>query len=132
VTFFVDENVSPRLAEILDIFDQENQISHLSQVCERGAADIDWLDRIGKWSPKPAILGGDARIARNAVERAALKEAGLTFVVLAAGWMKTPFQEQAWKLLKAWPGVVQNVKTVVRPTLFELALNGKLRRKPWI
>ncbi|MBI1353439.1 MAG: hypothetical protein GC160_03770 [Acidobacteria bacterium] len=129
MTFFVDENVSPKLAQILDIFDQRNEVRHLLDYFEAGTPDIEWLQGLGRWSPKPAVVCGDGRILRNAVERAALLESELTFVCLAPGWMKTRFEDQAWKLLKAWPNVAQNVVGVHRPTRFELSVgNLKLRR----
>ena len=132
MTFVLDENISPRLAQILDIFDQQNEIRHLTHVDQRGAADVEWIGRLAKWQPVPAVVCGDGRILRNAAEAAALREAGLTFVILSPSWMKTPFYDQAWKLLKAWPIVVKSVSHAVNPTVFELPISGsKLRRTPW-
>lgn len=67
MTFYVNENVSRKLAEILDIFDQHNEVLHLLDAFPAGPPDAQWLTEIGQWEPKPIVLGGDA-LSRSGME----------------------------------------------------------------
>lgn len=127
--FFADENISDRLAEMLDIFDRKNQVRAHKNYFEKGTPDIDWLREVASWDEKPILLCGDGRILKNKAERQVLKECDLMFVYLASGWMRLAWEEMAWKAIKAWPVIVKNVEHVLQPTLFEVSINGKIELK---
>lgn len=120
--FFADENISHRAARILEIFDPKNEVRALEHCFEKGTPDTEWMRAVGTWSPKPTILGGDGRILRNKVECGVLHDCDLMFVYLASGWTKIPWEEFAWKIIKAWPSIVQNVAKALQPTIFEVKL----------
>ena len=125
--FVADENFSPRLVRVLEAFDRESEIRHLLDLFPRGSDDLDWIAGLATSNPKPVIVGGDGRILRNAAERAALRTSGLSFVYLAKGWANTGYQEQAWKIVKAWPAIVRNVEQVLVPTVFEVRVGSSLK-----
>lgn len=120
--FFADENISPRAVRLLEAFDDDCEIRALEHFFDKGTPDTEWLSAVASWSPKPVVLGGDGRILRNKVERATLRDCDLMFVYLAAGWTKIRWQEFAWKIIKAWPSIVENVSRALRPTVYEVKL----------
>jgi hypothetical protein len=62
VIFITDENISDRLARMLDLFDQDNEIHPLSDYFNKGTTDIIWMQGLSEWDEKPVIVGGDGRI----------------------------------------------------------------------
>ena len=110
ITFFTDECFMRKANALLEAFDPENPIRALLDHFAPGTPDIEWIPAIAAWVPKPVIVCGDARILRNKVERAVLNEAGLTFICLAPGWTNLPWPTFAWKIIKVWPDVVEEVR----------------------
>lgn len=121
MTFFTDECFMYKANALLEAFDRENEIRALIDCFARGTPDIVWIPEVAKWSPKPVIVCGDGRILRNKVERRVLADAALTFVCLTSGWTNLDWNTFAWKIIKAWPAIVQNVSRVLRPTVFEIS-----------
>jgi len=124
VKFFLDANISDRLARILEIFDVENQIRALSDEFAPNTPDVEWLGTLARESEKSAVLCGDGRILRNRAEAQVLRESGLTMFVLAPGWMNLRWEDQAWKMLKTWPRIVDNALKVRRPSIFRVPVSG--------
>lgn len=122
--FFLDANISERLARILEIFDLENQIRALSTEFPSNTTDVEWLGKLTSEPDKPAVVCGDGRILRNRAESQVLRESGLTMIVLAPGWMTQPWEQQAWRMLKIWPRIVENASKIRRPTIFKVLVSG--------
>ena len=122
--FFADESISIRLVRMLVIFDRKNRIRGLQHSFPRGTPDTRWIREIAAWNPKPVIICGDGRITRNPVERAVLREAGLTFICFSIGWMNLSWEVQAWKLIKVWPDVLRAVSKIKEPTLFKVTVSS--------
>ena len=118
--FLADENFIVHAVRLLEVFDQENEIRHLTDHFSKGTPDTTWLNSVARWDPKPTVIGGDGRIIRNRVERAALRTADLSFIYLASGWTNLEWAVFAWKIVKVWPDIVRNVETARRPTVFEV------------
>jgi len=129
VIFVTDENFPIQAARMLEAFDSHNEIRPLLDHAERGTPDSEWIAMLGAWESKPVVVSGDGRILKNRVERRALREANLTFVFLASGWMNLPWNDFAWKIVRSWPAIVDNVRHAREPTLFEVkAGKGKVER----
>ncbi len=124
MTFLADENVTIHAVRVLDAFDLKNEVRHLTQMFDPGVPDTEWIRAVAEWDELPVILSGDGRILRNRAERAVLRSSNLTFVYLAKGWMNTPWNNYAWKIVRAWPGVVRETVRVRRPSIFELAVSS--------
>jgi hypothetical protein len=117
--FFVDRNIAPRIARILDQCDQDHEVRHHDDYFARTAPDVEWIGELGRqrgW----CVIGGDARILRNPAEMQALRDAELTFFVLKSAWMSYSFIDQAWRLVKIWPEIVSNATRVREATIFEV------------
>ena len=86
------------------------------------------MPKVAAMQPKPTILCGDGRILSNDAELATLKSCELMCVFLAAQWMtSTPWPDFAWKLIKAWTGVVEQVEKARAPTVFTLGAGRALK-----
>jgi len=120
-TFFTDENLSPKCARLLDVFDGQNQVRAHSDWFEQGTPDTAWIPEVAGWDPKPVVVCGDARILRNKVERSCLADSGLTWVFLGKGWTQLNWPDFAWKIIKCWPQVVRDVERARQPTVFEVS-----------
>ena len=72
--FVLDENLSPLLAMILDLFDRKNEVRSLLDHFQSGTKDIVWIQSIGTWDEKPVIVSIDKGILANEVEKRMLKD----------------------------------------------------------
>jgi len=127
VIFFFDENISEYAARMLGYFDRKNEMRASVDYFKKGTPDTDWLSTVAKWGDKTVVVSGDARILLNKVERQVLKECKLTCVYLARGWTKLPWEESAWRIVKAWPDIVKNVEQAPYPSVFEVSLGPKVQ-----
>lgn len=126
VIFFADENISEYLARMLDIFDRKNEIRAHADYFDKGTPDAEWMQKVASWSKDVVAICGDGRILKNKAERKVLKECNLMFVHLASGWTRLPWEEQVWKLIKAWPNIREQVSCARFPMLFGVSVNGKV------
>ncbi len=122
--FFADENIPPKAARILSIFDPKYQVRAYTDYFEQGVPDVEWMQEVASWDDKPVVLGGDGRILTNKAEKQVLKECDLAFVFLKRGWTKLPWTEFAWKIIKAWPEIIKNVEQARYTMVFEVAVNS--------
>ncbi len=117
--FFLDESVPYPTARLLESFDRSNKIRALLDYFDAGVADVEWMEAVSQWDPKPAIVAGDGRILRNEAELATLKHAALSFVCLRPGWTELDWKKDfAWKIIKLWPSITAEVERAREPTLF--------------
>ena len=128
MNFFADENINPQMAALLEAFDPRYPVRHLTHQFERGTPDVVWIKDLASREQAWAVIAGDGRILRNKVERLALRQANLTFVHLAPGWMNLKWEEQAWKIIKAWPTIRDEVARASRPTVFQVKVQSKIER----
>lgn len=118
--FLADANVSPKAVRLLEVFDPRNEIRAHGNYFEEGTPDVDWMRQVAEWNPKPAIVCGDGNILRNKAEMVTLRDSDLMFVYLAAGWTNLKWDDFAWKIIKAWPSIVNEVKRANRATIYQV------------
>ena len=134
--FFADENFSTAILQILRVFAEHHacanskrfqcHFAHVTDHCKPGAPDEEWMPIAAAKIPKPIILGGDGRILTHPLRLAVLKRANLSFVCLAEGYVNVPFQQQVFKVLKAWDHVCQSASSASSPTMFRIGMNSKV------
>lgn len=126
--FFFDRCCPPRLAAIIDTFDESHTVRHFSDDNRfvHDTPDIEWLRVLAADTPKWIVVSMDGRILRSPIERQALAECGLKFFLLGSGWMKMTMHDKAWKLLKTWPNIVAEAATS-RNLLFEVSAGSSLK-----
>ena len=120
--FFFDRNIAARLARMLDQFDDVHTIRHHDDDGRftPTTPDIEWLTALGHDDPSWVVVSADGRILRNALERQALDQANLKFVLFAPAWTRMKVHEWAWRIVRVWPEVTETV-THVRGRIFEMA-----------
>jgi hypothetical protein len=96
----------------------------------RHARDEEWVDAIGQSSDRWVIVTGDDRIRRNALLRAALRQAEIQGFVLASAYQKSPLHMVASVLVRKWPEMEQQINLAKGPALFELSINYRSGFKP--
>lgn len=114
--FFVDRNMPPELARIVDALEREHNARSYYDDDRFGntTADVEWITVLAADGPPWIILSGDGRILKNKTDLSALKEAKLTFLCPSRQWMHMELYEQAWKFIKVRPQVVENGKETTR------------------
>lgn len=126
--FFFDRNISSRLARMVDALDAE----HIVRAHDDDGRfnpmtpDVEWIRVLAADEPRWIVVSGDGRILRNRIELAAVKEAKLIFFCLNKQWMHMKFYEQAWKLIKVWPDVVENARGAT-PRIYEISGGAGLK-----
>jgi len=125
--FFFDECVSPYMAAMLGQFDRDHEMRASSHYFDQGTPDTEWMPVVASWDNDVVVVSGDGRILRNKVERKVLKECGRSFVCLAPGWTKLPWNEYAWKIVKVWPDIRKNIEEARFSIILEVSLSLKVQ-----
>jgi hypothetical protein len=133
VRFFLDNNLAPPLASALHELSSKDgyEVRHLRDLFEPSSPDTEWLPRLseqGGW----VLISGDYRISRNKHEREAWMRSGLTSFFLAKGWTNLRFWDQAWRLVRWWPRIIEQAHLVEPGAGFmvPLAGSGKFKQLP--
>lgn len=129
--FFTDENISKNAAYMLGYVEPRHQVRAHLDYFKGGTPDTTWLREVASWNEDETtvVVCGDSRILKNKVERQVLKECELMFVLLSPGWLHLKWSVYAWKIVKAWPDIVKNVKQARYPMVFEV-MAGTLSVNP--
>lgn len=121
----LDNNLPPKLAEILDRFDRDNSVRHIRDFQKEDEDDVSWLTRFGQWKSKPVIVSGDSRILANPAEMQALTTANLTFVHLKSDWCRIPWKKKVLRLMEIWSELAVELDSIRAPTLFQVSYRGR-------
>lgn len=103
---FIDDSISPRLAEALQILDHRHQIVHLRSKFSTDTRDVDWLRVLGQegdW----IIVAADPRISKSKAEQRVWREAGLTAFFFGKGWASMRYWKQVEDLVHWWPKIIE-------------------------
>ena len=127
----LDNNLSPHLARALNALlePEGDQVVHLTDRFPASTEDRAWIGALaeeGGW----VVISGDLRIYRNRLEREAWRRSRLIVFFLAPQWGKVRNIEKAWRLLRWWPRIREQVAIVEAPAAFELPLaygSGRLK-----
>lgn len=127
--FVVEHSVSPVLAKALAVLAEPDghEVVHLRIHYHQNTLDPIWLRGLGQREPDVVIISADPRISRSPHERAAWLESGLTIVFLRS-FADLPIWDQAAKLVKWWPDIVNQVRHARPGTGFLVSIQGKIER----
>ena len=126
--FVVEHSVSPRLASALAVLaEPDHEVVHLRIHYEQDTLDPIWLRGLGEREPDVVVISADPRIARSVHERAAWLESGLTIVFLRS-FADLSIWEQAARLVKWWPQIVDSVKRARKGAGLLVSVHGKIER----
>ena len=113
----VDEDLSPKVADLLNLCMGETVEAIRMPKELRGTEDTKWMAAIATRDPKPVVLTADKRILTRKLERDAVEANRLSLVVVAPSWMNLKWRFQCWRLLKAWPRVEDKLDDATEPVL---------------
>lgn len=129
---FFDNCTSPRMARTLHAFIEPDghKAVHISDVMDRDARDVDWIDFLGKDRAEWIVFTGDERIRKNKAEARAFAQARLKGIVLAPAYQRTPMNRNCAVLIDRRPKLLETLEVFEPPVLFELSINfsGRLRQ----
>ncbi|HVH87016.1 MAG TPA: hypothetical protein VM912_09840, partial [Terriglobales bacterium] len=94
---------------------------HLRDKFPPDATDLEWIEGLaaeGDWT----VFTFDYDIARHGAIKAAWRKAGLVGFVLRPAWQDVTPMEQTWRLLKAWPMILNQVKIAAPGSTYELGI----------
>jgi len=126
VKFFLDNNISPRVARALHCLAQPaHSVVHLKDRFAADTPDVDWMNALAKekdW----IILSGDTAISRNPHEVEAWKRAGHPIFFLKSGWVHQPFWEHASRLCHLFPEIIKRAGKARAGDAFLVPFKGQI------
>jgi predicted nuclease of predicted toxin-antitoxin system len=124
MTFFFDNNLSPKLPHILRLVNRD--ACHLRSYFPRDVEDSQYLPEVGQrgW----VVVTRDEGMLTRPAERLARRQHRITCVYLK-GYPRTPdhLQQALW-VLRRWPDVELAVREARRGTWLEVPVRGQIRR----
>jgi hypothetical protein len=107
-----------------------NHFDHARRRYTKDPGDLVWMSEIGAegdW----IVVSGDEAISRNPTERMAWINMNCTTFFLSSAWMNVRLEEQAWRLLRWLPRMIEIARSEDRGTGLSLPLRwhgGNLNR----
>jgi PIN like domain len=125
VKFFLDNNISPKVARALNLLlGPDHSAHHLKDQYAANTPDEVWMKDLGT-QPGWVIISGDSAISRNPHEVKAWKEAGHPIFFLKPAWMHLSGWEQASKLFHRFPEIL-NLAAKAKPgDAFQVPVKGE-------
>jgi len=122
-----DNNMPIKLAKALNLLEGEDGIvvKHLMEQFPSDTSDITWVEELkkdGGWF----VITKDNQIRKKPHERKAWQESNIPIVFLPKSWVKLSLWEMAWRLIKYWPELTENIVSNKKTESFELAIQGKI------
>jgi hypothetical protein len=126
--FFLDNGLAIRHARALnEMAEPDHTFTHLQEKFAPETKDEEWIRALGHeggW----IVISGDYRIGKNAHERRAWHESGLTAFFLSKGWTNIPPLQQHSKLALILPEVIEEASRAPTGTGFTVAMNGRIQK----
>lgn len=129
--FFFDRNVSEHLAKMLDAVDRDNTMRHQDWDARFDPTSLDLvlIEAVSTDEPKPIWVTADLnQVRRNADERIALGNSGMTAIFFRSGFHDHSPWDQARLLVTVWPSVILQCSNVKEPTIFEVGAQLNTRK----
>lgn len=99
----------------------EHELLHHDERFPIDTADEVWIRSIGAERPPWVVISADLAILDRPPEREALEEMNLTFFGFEKRWLNMAFSEQAWRLVKVWPAIIQKAeRSADSPTVYKV------------
>ena len=123
--FFFDNQLSPYLAEAIGALSKpaKDEVAHLRSKFPQNTKDTEWIPALAKeggW----IVISGDLNIIRTRAEKPIWKEAKLTGFFLKAGWIEITPWEQAAKLVRVWPLIIQQAGIAAPGSTYLVPVSG--------
>jgi hypothetical protein len=125
--FFLDNCLSPKLAQALDVLSDEHEVVHLSDKFPRDVTDVVWIEALGQegdW----VVMTGDLRILRSAVEREAWKASGLRVFFLKKAFSSLSGMDTAIAVMRRWEEITAAAASMQPGDGCRVPIRGRLER----
>jgi hypothetical protein len=127
VRFFLDNNLSPKIARALDCLTQpKHSVRHLRDLFAPETPDVTWMQELarqGSW----IILSADVAISRNPHEVRAWKEAGHPIFFLKDAWRHQHLWEQASRICHLFPSIIECAERAKPGDAFFVPFKGQIQ-----
>lgn len=121
--FFLDNCLAKRLAPALHaLCDGKHEVHHLQSRFAPSVKDVEWINALAAddgW----VVISGDLRITKLPHERDAWLASGLTAFFLAKGWTNVGLWDQAWRIVRWWPRILEAAELVAPGAGFVVPMN---------
>ncbi|MGB3624239.1 MAG: hypothetical protein WA989_00325 [Henriciella sp.] len=131
---FFDHNCPPAMARMMAGFlsserPQPRSVA-LSEVMDRRATDIEWINWVREQPGDWIVATENYRILRVPDERRAFMGAGLRMLVMPKSVLSLPHEKRCALLLWQWPRITRTMSEFDPPLAFEMSpkREGKLRQ----
>lgn len=130
--FLFDENISKYAVAVLrETYKRriDDSYMHLTEEYALGTADDEWILDAAESDIKPIVITCDIRILKTPINKMAVKESGLTFMIYPKEFTRQDYSEQIWMLITSWDPLIEAVGNIVHPTPFRISM---FRKRPTI
>jgi hypothetical protein len=130
VNFFFDRNFPLPLAKMIAIYAAhygEHGVEHHDHSVhgfQPDTPDVEWIRVLADQDPRPVVISGDLGILKRAAELEALREAELSFFVLAGRFLQRSPHEATVQFLRVWPRMVEEAAKARRPQIWEVPVSS--------
>jgi hypothetical protein len=124
LNFFLDNCISPRIAKALQALEDRHTVIALRDKFQPDTPDVEWIRKLAQEKQDWVVISGDNRISRNKHEHEAWIEAKLTFFFWAPAWLALERWQQASKIIKWWPAIVDQASKIAPGAGFKIPVKG--------
>ena len=122
-----DNNLPPKLAKTLNYLEGDEGISviHIKEKFPSDTPDVEWINKLSKegdWF----IITKDNQIRKKSHERKAWQESHIPIVFLQKSWTNHGLWEMAWRFIKYWPELKENILRNRKAESFLLSIKGNI------
>ena len=128
--FFFDNCVSKYLVDIIVLLEHHgtHELCPLTKRFDPATPDAEWLAKLSEekgW----ILISADVRIRRSGAEKMVWKRSSLVSFFLSKNWVNHDRFEQAWRFVRWWPRIVEQVTLAAPGSAFEVSENctGKFK-----
>ncbi len=124
MTFFFDNNLSPKLAKAINELDEVYPIIHLRDIFPADTEDEIWLRHVG--NNNMVLVSRDTKIRKHPAEINAIRKHRIgAFFLIGKKYTKWQGIRQ---LICAWEEIRTLVSETTKPFVFQVSLRGKITR----
>ncbi|MCB1127833.1 MAG: hypothetical protein KDM81_15170 [Verrucomicrobiae bacterium] len=124
--FFLDNNLSPRVARALHcLTEPTHSVHHLKDRFRGDTPDVEWMKALAAESGW-VVLSADTAISRNPHEVEAWKRAGHPIFFLKNAWVHQLFWEQAARLCHLFPTIIKHASKARKGDGFLVPFKGQI------
>jgi len=98
-----------RQREIDALCGAESEVIHLQDGFPSNTPDEEWAGNLAQSGRRWAVVTSD-KFHKHHGERELVKASGLVWFFLLPGWSDQTYWVKSWKLVKAWPAIMQNAR----------------------